>query len=90
MGAVQTPGKTKKMIAVKNERWKVVSNVPLEAWSANPYTGWRTDCYATSLSMILNRRGHPKPIPYVDFLTTLPFCPFFTTILATSQTTIKF
>jgi len=42
----------------------------------NPYTGWRTNCYATSLSMILNRKGYPKPIPYIDCLTTLPFGPF--------------
>jgi hypothetical protein len=26
--------------------------------------------------MILNRKGHPKPIPYIDCLTTLPFGPF--------------
>jgi len=42
----------------------------------NPYTGWRTNCYATSLGMLLSRKGNPKPIPYIDCLTTLPFGPF--------------
>jgi hypothetical protein len=50
--------------------------MPQESWSANLYTGWRTDCYATSLGMILSRKGHPKPVPYIDCLTTLPFGPF--------------
>ena len=40
------------------------------------YTGWRLNCYATALSMLLSRRGDPKPIHYIDCLTTLPFGPF--------------
>jgi hypothetical protein len=44
--------------------------------SINPYTGWRTNCYATSLGMILSQKGDTRPIPYIDCLTTLPFGPF--------------
>ena len=40
------------------------------------YTGWRLNCYAAALSMLLTRRGDPKPIHYIDCLTTLPFGPF--------------
>ena len=50
--------------------------MPLRTGNVNPYTGWRTNCYATSLSMILNRKADPKPISYIDCLTTLPFGPF--------------
>lgn len=50
--------------------------MPPEMRNVNLYTGWRTNCYATSLNMILNRKGDPKPIPYIDCLTTLPFGPF--------------
>jgi|Deesub1362A_J573_1020465.scaffolds.fasta_scaffold22897_1 hypothetical protein len=44
--------------------------------SLNPYTGWRTNCYAISLAMLLAHKGEYKPVPYIDCLTTLPFGPF--------------
>jgi len=41
-----------------------------------PYAGWRLNCYAAALGMLMSRKGDPRPIHYIDCLTTLPFGPF--------------
>jgi hypothetical protein len=41
-----------------------------------PYTGWRLNCYAAALGMLMSRRGDPRPTHFIDCLTTLPFGPF--------------